>query len=518
MKSEITLAQNFKVKTSPKMNVYFSDFFNVDPAIIEEYGAFNISLINDLPLFIDPFLLFNSDKKEYQGLHREILKYVGFLRDRSISMKISKGLLLSWYCFPEVKQTWLGYSEIGNGGRGPGMEFAKALNNNFNGIFADFDRKKISRDTHLEKFCLIKEKIGKDNISDFVTNLIKRYLLEYTQDFAKENIEPTFLKKFTVLRVTFNYKTSSWAPGTYVLPFNSLKDGVVDHVLLTPKDLLTKDETWINKADLFRQFPDIISSVSNDELRSRLSFYFSQNLPEPEYTKEGKEKERSKKDITAAVMAVIKEYPELLDYYIKYKEERGEEAQSISEERVQEVHSRFIEELSGFIHYLASETQFYKKSGDTLAESYERVLFLKNVIENKDGYRIFYYKGEQIKREAEAQIMFRLTWCASPSAVAREANEGRGPADFIISRGAMDKTVIEFKLASNKKLAQNLEKQVEIYKKAHDTDKSIKVIIFFSSKEEEKTRKVLNDLGLSGEKYIVLIDARNDNKPSASKA
>jgi len=45
------------------MNVYFSDFFNVDPDAIEEYGAFNISLINDLPLFIDPFLLFNSDKK-----------------------------------------------------------------------------------------------------------------------------------------------------------------------------------------------------------------------------------------------------------------------------------------------------------------------------------------------------------------------------------------------------------------------------------------------------------------------
>ena len=92
------------------MNVYFSDFFNVNPDSVEDYGAFNISLINDLPLFIDPFLLFNSEKQEYQNLHSEILRHVAFLRDQSIAKNINEGLLKSWYCFPEVKQTWLGYS------------------------------------------------------------------------------------------------------------------------------------------------------------------------------------------------------------------------------------------------------------------------------------------------------------------------------------------------------------------------------------------------------------------------
>ena len=42
------------------MKVYFTDFFNVDEELLDEYGAFNISLINDMPLFIDPFLLFYS--------------------------------------------------------------------------------------------------------------------------------------------------------------------------------------------------------------------------------------------------------------------------------------------------------------------------------------------------------------------------------------------------------------------------------------------------------------------------
>lgn len=37
--------------------VYFSDIFNVDESILESYGAMNISLLNDIPLFIDPFFI-----------------------------------------------------------------------------------------------------------------------------------------------------------------------------------------------------------------------------------------------------------------------------------------------------------------------------------------------------------------------------------------------------------------------------------------------------------------------------
>jgi len=121
---------------------------------------------------------------------------------------------------------------------------------------------------------------------------------------------------------------------------------------------------------------------------------------------------------------------------------------------------------------LFQRTEFYEKEGDTLEESYERVTFLKNVIENKDGYRLFYINGKPVKRESDIHIMFRLTWFASSSAVSREANEGRGPVDFVISKGFFDKTLVEFKLASNTKLRQNLANQVEIYKKAHDTEKS----------------------------------------------
>jgi len=155
------------------MKVYFSDIFDVNPDFIEEYGAFNISLITDLPLFVDPFLLFNSKKEEYQ--------------DRSLERIVDNGLLKNWFFFPGIKKTWLGYSKVGNSGRGPGIEFARALTDNLNGIFSDFDKQTISQSPHLEKLCLIKDNIGRDNISDFVTNLIKNIYLN-TRKYLPKNI------------------------------------------------------------------------------------------------------------------------------------------------------------------------------------------------------------------------------------------------------------------------------------------------------------------------------------------
>ena len=92
------------------MATFFSDHFGLDSQIVEDYGAFNISLINDLPLFIDPFLLFNSDKDEYRNLHDEMIRYLVFLRDRASSGIARESRLRLWYCFPEVKQNWLGFS------------------------------------------------------------------------------------------------------------------------------------------------------------------------------------------------------------------------------------------------------------------------------------------------------------------------------------------------------------------------------------------------------------------------
>lgn len=117
------------------MSIFFSDFFNVSQEIVEEYGAFDVSLINDLPLFVDPFLLFNSGKPTYQQLHKEIIRYMRFLKEVSLSGGIHPRLIDAWFRFPEIHQNWLGFSLSGNKGHGLGRKFADALHHNLNSVF-----------------------------------------------------------------------------------------------------------------------------------------------------------------------------------------------------------------------------------------------------------------------------------------------------------------------------------------------------------------------------------------------
>ena len=167
---------------------------------------------------------------------------------------------------------------------------------------------------------------------------------------------------------------------------------------------------------------------------------------------------------------------------------------------------------------LQARSDFYKEPLTSKEAARSKVLFLKDVIENKGGHRLFYNKGQPIKREEDLQILYRLVWHGTKFDVSREANDGRGPADFKISEGASDKTLVEMKLASNHSLKRNLEKQAEIYQRASDAESVLKVILFFDEHEERRTKAVLKELGLDGSKDIFLIDARADNKPSGSRA
>jgi hypothetical protein len=485
------------------MNIYFSDYFGISKEVLDEYGAFDVSLINDLPVFIDPFLLFSSDKEDYEALHQEIIKYITFLREMSDKGEISKGLVKHWFLFPEVKQNWLGYSKMGNGGLGLGPKFAAALNSNLSTIFSNFGEEQITQSSHLEKLCLIKDGVGKDSISDFTTNLIKGYICEYTQEFAKNNLDQVRCKVVSVKHANFDYNTRRWNSKNYKLPYI---DG--DFVLLTPKDILTKDDAWINKHDIIGDFDEIAESIPNIELRAQINDYLLRQIPE----------RANKREINEAISRTLRQYPILIDHYIRYKEEHGDEAVALSEEKIKETEAIFIRQVTNLVEILRAQEVFYSQKGDTFEEAYNRVTFLKQVIESNDGYRLFYVKGEPVKRESDLQLIFRLTWYASEDDVNAEVNNGRGPVDYKISRGSKDTTLVEFKLASNSKLKQNLAKQVEVYEAANETKKSIKVILYFTDGELEKTLKVLKDLELIQSKKLILIDARATNKPSGSNA
>ena len=211
------------------------------------------------------------------------------------------------------------------------------------------------------------------------------------------------------------------------------------------------------------------------------------------------------------------QYPGLIDYFIKYKEDHGDEAVSISNRKVTFSEFLYLRQFKSLPGLLRKETSFYTISGNTYEEAMQRVRYLKDVIENKGGHRIFYYRGTAVDREQDVHILYLFTWFATDADVSREVNDGRGPVDFKISRGT-DKTLVEFKLARNAKLKQNLERQAEVYAKASDATAIIKVIFYFSAEELVRVGKILTDLNLTASPNIVLVDARNDNKPSGSNA
>lgn len=173
--------------------------------------------------------------------------------------------------------------------------------------------------------------------------------------------------------------------------------------------------------------------------------------------------------------------------------------------------------MTRLVELLEEKTKFYSTATTSYKEAMDRVLFVKHVIEAQDGYRLFYINGKPVRKEQDLQIMFKLTWFASAYDPNAEINNGRGPADFVVSYGSADKSVIEFKLASNTKLEANLVNQAEIYKDASKaTHPPIKVILYFKDTELDKVKSLLKRHNLASSKDIVLIDA-TPNKISASK-
>ena len=480
--------------------IYFSDVFDVDPDALDAFGAFNIALVNDLPLFVDPFLLFDSEKPELQALHEEIIQYLVFVRDRAQADELTEGAISQWLYFKEVKQNWLGFSRQGNSGTGLGRHFAEALARNFTRAFKNFGDETLTKSSHLEKLGLLSGGVGRDHLSDFTTNLIKGYLLSYTEAFAAEQVSPERLKRVHVERVRFDYDKRRWQSGHFNLPWHA-----GDYVILTPCEILTRDEAWINQSDMLGQFQQLRLALPDEHLRAQVNDHFLRQINE-----RSSQDERKK-----AALRTIEQFTELLDHYIKWKEEHAAEAHAVSSKKVQETHRQFVENIEVLNHLVG--TEFYER-GDSYEEALQRVKYLKHVIEDNDGYRVFYVDGKPVKREDDLHVMYRLTWYATAFDVNAEVNNGRGPVDYKVSKGKRNASLVEFKLASNTSLRRNLEKQVEVYAKASQTEKSIKVIMYFSEAEQERVMKILRDLNLQDREDLVLIDAGRDTKPSASKA
>jgi hypothetical protein len=496
----------------------FSEKFEIEKHILEEYGAIDISLVCDIPLFIDPMLIFNSEKPQYKILHNNIIKYFHFLAKKS-EEKLNISDIKTWYTFNEVCNNWFGYALEGNKGSALDIEFGKFLYNNIKFALCTNG---IPIGEHAEKIMLLYDGSGRDKISDMTVNLIKGFLCEYTQEFAKKYLKETDCMIFPVDKAGFNYSTESFITKEYFLPYIINEKGEEEFILLTPSDILRKNEPSINRDNLFKNNRRVRDYIDNDVLKTQVNNYIAKAVGEYEKEQRINKKKPSESKIKAiekeAFSEMVKEHPEIYDYYIKMREEEKEEIKKECLKEVDTQLGKFINNAKELINKFEENKYEISENCSAVEESRNRIKFFKHIIEDCDGYKTLYYKNERISNENDLQRMFKLVWYQTSFKADFETNNGRGPADVVVSKGSKNQNIIEFKLGSNPNLKHVFE-QTEIYKKANGTEKSIIVVFYFSEKELIKVHKIINEAGCNDriDKDIILIDCRNDNKKSASK-
>ena len=182
-------------------------------------------------------------------------------------------------------------------------------------------------------------------------------------------------------------------------------------------------------------------------------------------------------------------------------------------------------------YFLAKLWQRIEKSGiswlsrykdreiDSKTASIEILNLFKNWVEYNRGWEVILSAGTQ-KREKIVQRVIHLSGIAYIQAnnlsLSCEADEGRGPVDFKISRG-QDITVIEVKLSSNGQYMHGYDIQVEEYAKAEQTDNMVYVLVDVGN--PVKVKKLLDRYNRDideGKKVPEVIMIDSTSKESAS--
>lgn len=190
--------------------------------------------VEDLPLCIDPFLLYKSRDPELRSLHDHVMRHfgAGVAAIRSGNIGEAKRIL----DFPEVPEVGFGYGSKNKRGSGLGTTLQKLLIDSLTlspAILARGIR-------HIEEMQLISPGIGPDRVGDIASNILKSYLIAYTQRQCAIHKIP--IERNIPLEHVFDPEDGRWSDGYFDLPMNPA-DG--KPVLLVPRRMV-RQLPWIN--------------------------------------------------------------------------------------------------------------------------------------------------------------------------------------------------------------------------------------------------------------------------------
>lgn len=194
-------------------------------------------LDEDLPLCIDPFLLYKSRDETLRILHVRLIQL--FSIGIELFRENKEQELAQLIDFPEVNEIAFGYSEGAVRGSGLGAQLNKLLADTLSASEALQARGL----RHIEELQLVSMGVAADRVSDIAGNVLKSFLVEYTQKQAQLWRIP--LESSVPVSHYFDFDEFCWRDGYFDLPRNPIT-GLP--ILLVPRRIV-RLLPWINLED-----------------------------------------------------------------------------------------------------------------------------------------------------------------------------------------------------------------------------------------------------------------------------
>ena len=217
----------------PRLN----DYHNL-PFRQEEVDFAIPFLDEDIPLYVDPFLLWKINSQ--QALHNSIINsfnQLGNLYNKGKESE-SRNILIE---LTECNEVGLGNSKTRTGKR-IGEKTADEILNLFKKI-PQVNRQGFQ---HFEEIQLLVDQVSKDRISDITCSLMKSFLIDFTLDQCKKHNIP--IDKCVISQ--YDYKKQTIVTEETYLPLNPINK---QPVILVPKRWL-KYNPWINYDNYYESY------------------------------------------------------------------------------------------------------------------------------------------------------------------------------------------------------------------------------------------------------------------------
>ena len=233
-----------------------SDFHNI--SLTQEEVDFAIPFIDeDIPLYVDPFLLWKSPSMQDNSLHLLItnsFNNLGYLVSKGKEKEAVEILIRASEC----DEVGLGNSKTKTGKR-IGEKLASTILNQFTSV----EQLQKNGFTHFEELQLLVDNFSKDRVSDIACNFIQSFLVDFTIEQSEKYGIPIEKVKLGNL---YNSKTNTFGEEETFLPTNPITKSPI---IFTPKRWL-KHIPWINTDDYFDSYYIKNIQKEGDEFPDRI--------------------------------------------------------------------------------------------------------------------------------------------------------------------------------------------------------------------------------------------------------